>query len=271
VSIVETETTPEERERRRQAAEEAQNQQNEIERLLEAAMAADPQAQQNEIERLIEAERVANPRLLTHQYRQPISDSPMTGMPTTLGSVYGTKDGVVAWPVQPTAEAIVAPDEPQVFVDVPPDAVFGWNEARLLAEGWMPPLDGIRGVILAREALWVAVKATAARRRSGIGLIDRAARGGDAEATAEAIVGLALDAWHLAADLNDAASDMSAVSKHLANELALLLWRHQRAVLRSLVGRNSSACQILRAKVEAMVGSPAPRADVSFREYILMR
>jgi hypothetical protein len=214
---------------------------------------------------------VANPRLMTHNYQQPVSDSPMVGKPTVMGPVYGTKDGALNWPEQPAAEPIEPPDEPQVFLDVPPDAVFAASEARLLAEGWKPPSDNIRRVILAREALYAAVRATVARRRPGIGLIDRAARSGDPEATAEAIVGDALDAWHLAANLNAPGSPMSQVSKYLANELSQLLWRHQRAVLRSLIGRNSASTQALRAKVEAMAGSPTPRADISFAEFILLK
>jgi hypothetical protein len=233
----------------------------------ELAQAA--QSQQYEIERLIEAGRAANPRLLIHAPDRLTSDSPMVRMPAQAGSLVVTDaTGKVAWPAQPEAAPIEASGE-QVYLVVPPDAQYATSEGRLLLEGWTPPVENIRRVILAREALRLALRAVSPRRRNGSRLIDRAARSGDVEATVEAIVGVAVDEWWNGAGLNTADSEMSGISQALELEFERLLWSRQRAVLSSLVGRDSPAAAQLRARVERMLGTPAPRTSIGFGEYIL--
>ena len=173
----------------------------------------------------------------------------------SFGSFVVGPDGSPVWPPQPVLDDLHGPD--QTYWDIPADAVYWSDAARLMAEGWQPPFPKLHEVIRQREAFRLAI-ARAAARRSDTGPIVLAIRAAadlvnpdPIPAIVDAIEAAALDGW-LSTQLGVEGSRINGISYELESSYRTLLFDNQRSVLASLVGRDSGSARNLRALVESM-------------------
>ncbi len=179
-------------------------------------------------------------------------------------------------PTRPLAaleQAVEAPQ--QEHRDVPADAAYWSDAARLKGEGWAVPLPALDEVIRMREALRIACRQVAARRDSGGSQLPSALRKA-ADLAADdlavplivaAVEGVALEMW-AQANLGVRDSQVSALSYELETMYLRLLHAHQRSILQSLVGRESPAANRLRALVEGMDRQLSP-PSIGFNDYVI--
>ncbi|HEY3333990.1 MAG TPA: hypothetical protein VGK16_02040 [Candidatus Limnocylindrales bacterium] len=174
-------------------------------------------------------------------------------------------EGKPVWPVQPDLPALVAPE--QVYTEPPADAVYWSRAAKAQAEGWVVPLPAIDECIRIREAFHAAVERIKTRRQPDHRRLAATVYGAadllapdPVGAIVDAITDVAVDDW-LTRNLAVAWSDLNAISYKLEEYWLSLLHRHQRAILQSLIGRESPSCNELRAHVESMsmaIEAPKP-------------
>jgi hypothetical protein len=170
--------------------------------------------------------------------------------------------GRAFWPPQPAAPDLGEGPE-QVYREVPADAEYWSNAARAVAEGWQVPLPALDENIRQREALRLACRRIDARRLRDPSYISRAVRQAadlltedPAAVIVEAIEGVALDAFCQSIGSND--SVINALSWQLETNWRQLCFDHQRAILRSLIGRDSPAANNVRHYVESLGGLLKP-------------
>jgi hypothetical protein len=144
--------------------------------------------------------------------------------------------------------------------------------ARLLDEGWEPPVDGLREVIRQREALRAAIVDMKALRSGGPGVTDEspiqvAVRYADREGIVRAATSVGIGLW-----LDRAGAEGGAVlmaSWALENRLFELLYHHSRRIVDSLGDRDSEAAAWMRGTATNLQAYPSPpeprRSDYEIR------
>ena len=170
--------------------------------------------------------------------------------PLTGGHAFGP-DGAPMWPPQPDL-ADLEPLGSQEVLEVDPDAWFGTNEGRLLAEGWQPPTPDVHEVLLQREALRLAVHRAGGRAGQDPGAILAAISRADVDGIERAITANALDAYLTVIEASPYGGDVVTYSHNLETRWHQLAYQRQRSILRSLVGRESAAAERLRRAVLSM-------------------
>jgi hypothetical protein len=180
--------------------------------------------------------------------------------------------GKALWPPQPELPALGEGPE-QVYVEPPADFAPWSLAARVAAEGWRPPLPAVDECLRQREALRMACRRVSARRNGDLSRIGAAVNhAADLLATdpaaeiVAAIDAVALDGWAQSIGSND--SIINSISWQLETNWNALCFRNQRAILRSLIGRDSPAANAFRARIEAMDGMLTP-PSISVNDYVI--
>jgi hypothetical protein len=159
--------------------------------------------------------------------------------------------------VAPLDLGTLEPWEEQRYLEVAPDAVFGTNEGRLLAEGWNPSRPDIHDVVRRREALRFAMIGLAARKADASS-IARAINRSDPDEILAAVMAVGLEMW-ASANFGTPDSILSHWSWQLETQFRKAMFDHRVSVLRSLVGRDSAAAERLRrylVGIESVVELP---------------
>jgi hypothetical protein len=186
-----------------------------------------------------------------------ISVDPQTGRPL--------------YPPQPELPALVAPE--QAYSDS--TDFDGWSlAARVKAEGWVVPLPALDECLRQREAWRLACRRLGALRVPGEGPI-RVALVHAADLTNDdpvpeilaAFGTQAIDEWAQRQGGRD--STVNRVSWELETRWRRLCFDYQRAILQSLIGRDSLAANKFRAWIEAMQGQLAP-PDLGATDYVIV-
>lgn len=181
----------------------------------------------------------------------------------STGRVFGPGEAVA-----PIAIDELEPWEEQVYTDVAPDAVFGTNEGRLLAEGWNPPRPDVHDVVRRREALRLAMRRLATMAADA-GAIAVAINHSDPDEIVAAVARVGVEMW-TSANFGTPDSNLSRWAWSLELQYRTLLHRHRVSILRSLVGRESPAARRFRADlvvVETWVDVP----PLAIPDYVIHR
>lgn len=192
----------------------------------------------------------------------------MTARPDGISLVDSVGRSLLPTRLATTALDLTEPWEEQRYTDVPPDAIFGTNEGRLLAEGWNPPRPDIHGVIRRREALRLTIRRLAARSADP-GRIATAINHSDPAEIEDAITSVGIEMW-LSANCGAPDSNLSIWSYQLERQYRELMHLHRPSVLKSLVGRESPAAARLRSDLGVMDGWVTV-AELGIPEYTIYR
>jgi hypothetical protein len=178
------------------------------------------------------------------------------------GGIIATDQGRPIWPPQADLPDLAGPE--QIYRELSPDESYWSDAARAKAEGWAVPLPALDESILMREAFRQSVRRLTARRNPDVSRMQLATkRAADLTATdpqaeiMERLIDLAIDGF-LQANLGVDWSPINSWSYALERHWLQLLHANQRAVLRSLLGRDTPAANRLRATAERMALSLAP-------------